>query len=69
MSGLNKAPISLSRLVRYMKGKDGKTAVIVGTVTNDARILEVPKLTVCALRFTQDARWDSIFFSSSRRKI
>jgi large subunit ribosomal protein L18e len=56
MSGLNKAPISLARLVRYMKGKDGKTAVIVGTVTNDARILEIPKLTVCALRFTQDAR-------------
>ena len=56
MSQLNRAPISLSRMVRYMKGKDGKTAVIVGTVTNDSRLLEVPKLTVCALRFTEDAR-------------
>ena len=57
MSRLNKAPISLSRLARYMKGKDGKIAVIVGAVTNDARLLEVPALTVCALRFTADARY------------
>ena len=57
MSRLNKAPISLSRLTRYMKGKEDKTAVIVGAVTNDARLLEVPKLTICALRFTQDARY------------
>ena len=56
MSRLNKAPISLSRLVRYMKGKEDKVAVIVGAVTNDARLLEVPKLTICALRFTEDAR-------------
>ncbi|CAE7660559.1 RPL18B [Symbiodinium microadriaticum] len=56
MSRLNKAPISLSRLTRYMKGKEDKIAVIVGAVTNDARLLEVPKLTICALRFTQDAR-------------
>mmetsp|Transcript_6510 Transcript_6510/g.9807 ORF Transcript_6510/g.9807 Transcript_6510/m.9807 type:complete len:193 (-) Transcript_6510:117-695(-) len=56
MSRLNKAPISLSRLARYMKGKEGKIAVIVGAVTNDARLLDVPALTVCALRFTADAR-------------
>ena len=56
MSQLNRAPLSLSRLSRYMKGKEGKTAVVVGTVTNDSRLLDVPKLTVCALRFTEDAR-------------
>lgn len=39
-----------------MKGKEGKTAVIVGTVTDDARLLEVPKLSVAALRFTETAR-------------
>ena len=55
-SRLNKAPLSLSRLARYMKGKDDKIAVIVGAVTNDSRLVEVPKLTVCALRFTADAR-------------
>mmetsp|Transcript_18974 Transcript_18974/g.19709 ORF Transcript_18974/g.19709 Transcript_18974/m.19709 type:complete len:193 (+) Transcript_18974:43-621(+) len=56
MSRLNKAPISLSRLAKYVKGKEDKTAVIVGTVTNDVRFLDVPKLTVCALKFTADAR-------------
>jgi large subunit ribosomal protein L18e len=39
-----------------MKDKDAKIAVIVGTVTNDARLLEIPSLKVCALRFTEDAR-------------
>ena len=29
-----------------MKGRDGKTVVCVGTVTDDVRILEVPKLKV-----------------------
>ncbi len=33
-----------------------RTAVVVGTVTDDKRLLEVPKLTVAALRFTETAR-------------
>ncbi len=56
MSNINKAPLSLSRLSRFMKDKKDKTAVIVGAVTDDARLLDVPKLTVCALRFTNTAR-------------
>jgi len=56
MSKINNPPISLSRLARYMKGQEEKIAVIVGTVTNDTRLLEVPGLNVCALRFTEDAR-------------
>ena len=56
MSRVNRAPLSLARLARYMKGKDGKTAVIVGGVTNDSRLMDVPQLTVCALRFTETAR-------------
>jgi large subunit ribosomal protein L18e len=39
-----------------MKGKEGKTAVIVGTVTDDSRLLDIPKLSICALRFTATAR-------------
>jgi large subunit ribosomal protein L18e len=39
-----------------MKGKDDKIAVIVGTITNDSRLLEVPRMTVAALRFTEQAR-------------
>ena len=33
-----------------------RIAVVVGTVTDDQRVLEVPKLTVAALRFTETAR-------------
>ena len=55
-SKIQKAPLSLSRLARIMKGKEEKVAVLVGTITDDNRLLEVPKLTVCALRFTETAR-------------
>lgn len=59
MSRLHKAPISLSRIARFMKGKEGKTAVIVGAVTNDVRLNDFAATTVCALRFTDDARYIS----------
>ena len=39
-----------------MKGKEGKTAVIVGTITDDVRLYDVPKLRICALRITETAR-------------
>lgn len=55
-SRINNAPLSLSRLVRFMKDKNDKTAVIVGGVTNDSRLLDVPAVTVAALRFTEAAR-------------
>ncbi|KAJ3118809.1 hypothetical protein HK098_005831 [Nowakowskiella sp. JEL0407] len=56
MSRTNKPPMSISKLVRYMTGKEDKIAVLVGTITDDVRILEIPKLTICALRVTQAAR-------------
>ncbi|KAF2903469.1 hypothetical protein ILUMI_02703 [Ignelater luminosus] len=58
MSKINRPPISLARIVRQMKkpGRENLTAVIVGTVTDDQRIWEVPKLSVCALRVTEKAR-------------
>ena len=34
----------------------GKTVVVVGTITDDKRIFDVPKLKVCALRLTEGAR-------------
>ena len=55
-SGLTKAPMSISRLALHMKGREDKIAVLVGTVTNDNRLFECPKLKVCALRFTETAR-------------
>lgn len=58
MSRINRPPISLAKIVRQMKkpGRENLTAVIVGTVTNDDRIWDVPKLSVCALRCTERAR-------------
>ncbi|ERN16730.1 hypothetical protein AMTRI_Chr02g215270 [Amborella trichopoda] len=56
MSKVNKAPLSLSRLIKFMAGKEDKVAVIVGTVTDDTRVYEVPALKVTALRFTERAR-------------
>ncbi|CAC5373268.1 RP-L18e [Mytilus coruscus] len=58
MSKTNRPPLSLARLVRLMKkkGRDNKTAVVVGTITDDVRIMEIPKIKVCALRVTERAR-------------
>nr|XP_033817704.1 60S ribosomal protein L18 [Geotrypetes seraphini] len=58
MSRTNRPPLSLSRLIRKMKlpGRDNKTAVVVGCVTDDVRIFDVPKLKVCALKVTAGAR-------------
>ena len=55
-SKISKAPLSISRLALHMKGKEDKIAVLVGTVTNDIRLTEMPALKVCALRFTETAR-------------
>merc|ERR1712129_185892 len=56
MSGRNKVPVSLSKLASNMENKDGKVACVVGTITDDKRLFDVPKLSVCALRFTESAR-------------
>uniref|UniRef100_A0A8C7EQJ6 Ribosomal protein L18 n=1 Tax=Neovison vison TaxID=452646 RepID=A0A8C7EQJ6_NEOVI len=46
MSRTNRPPLSLSRMIRKMKlpGRENKTAVVVGTITYDVRVQEVPKL-------------------------
>ena len=44
-----------SDLTRVASFRD-RTVVVVGTVTDDARIGEIPGLTVSALRFTESAR-------------
>merc|ERR1711948_159331 len=56
MTRRNRPPLSLSKLSKSMENKEGKIAVVVGTITDDKRIYEVPKVTVCALRFTETAR-------------
>lgn len=62
MSKINRPPMSISRIVSIAANKNsgeahkGKTIVIVGTVTDDNRLLEVPQLSVAALRFTATAK-------------
>eukprot|EP00392_Amoebophrya_sp_AT5.2_P014004 g14140.t1 len=57
MTRVQKAPMSLSKLAEFMKGKESKIAVLVGTITDDVRLLDAPEgLKVCALRFTETAR-------------
>ena len=54
MSKINRPPMSLARLARNMKkqGREGKTAVVIGTVTNDLRIFKVPKMTVSFIKLS-----------------
>ncbi|CAL8092402.1 unnamed protein product [Orchesella dallaii] len=58
MSRINRPPISIAKINRLMKkpGREGKIVVVVGNVTDDKRIYQIPKLTVCALRVTEKAR-------------
>jgi len=56
MSKVNQPPVGLNRLAKSMINKSDKTAVIVGKVTDDVRMLECPKMSVCALAFTEGAR-------------
>ncbi|EPE10006.1 60s ribosomal protein l18 [Ophiostoma piceae UAMH 11346] len=58
MSRINRPPVSLSRIAANIKNVDAtkKTVVVVGTITDDNRLLTVPKVQVAALRFTATAR-------------
>uniref|UniRef100_A0A670J3X2 Large ribosomal subunit protein uL15/eL18 domain-containing protein n=1 Tax=Podarcis muralis TaxID=64176 RepID=A0A670J3X2_PODMU len=46
MSCANRSSLSVSLVIRKMK--ENKTAVVVGTVTDEVRIQEIPKLKICA---------------------
>ncbi|KAM1683101.1 hypothetical protein EV1_033976 [Malus domestica] len=50
MSKVNKAPLSLSRLIKYMQGNNNKIDVVEGTITDGIRVYEVPQLKVTILR-------------------
>ena len=58
MSRIHRPPLSLASLVRHMKkdGRQDKIAVVIGTITNDLRLFNVPKLTIAALHVTAKAR-------------
>lgn len=58
MSRTNRPPMSLQRVARFFRVADQpeSTVVVVGTVTDDTRLLKVPKMTICALHVTRTAR-------------
>ncbi|KZV71391.1 60S ribosomal protein L18 [Peniophora sp. CONT] len=59
LSKINRPPVSLSKIVVETKSApelESKVIVVVGTVTDDVRLTEIPKLSVAALRFTASAR-------------
>ncbi|KAF5002633.1 hypothetical protein FDECE_10564 [Fusarium decemcellulare] len=57
MSKINRPPVSLSRIVANInKEGEKRTVVVVGTVTDDNRLLQFPKTSIAALRFTATAR-------------
>ncbi|KDN36780.1 putative 60S ribosomal protein L18 [Tilletiaria anomala UBC 951] len=64
-SKINRPPVSISRIIYLTRNSGGvakdasakpKTVVVVGPITDDNRLIEVPQLSVAALRFTQTAR-------------
>jgi len=65
MSRTNRPALSLTRVLRYWKGKKqdpkkpvhkGQIIVHVGSITDDSRTYEIPPLKICALRVTATAR-------------
>jgi len=56
MSRTNRPPMSISRVARYAKDQKDKIIVLVGSVTDDVRMSDVPPLKICALRFSDTVR-------------
>lgn len=56
MARSKRQPLSISKIGRQMTSTPGAIAVVVGTVTDDIRLLETPKITLCALHVTAGAR-------------
>lgn len=48
MTGVNRPPVSLSKIKKLMShvGRAQRIAVVVGTIVDDARLFKFPKLTV-----------------------
>lgn len=55
-----KRPVPLSKIVKILAKRDQSKksyiACVVGPVLNDNRMLEIPKIRVCALKFSESAK-------------
>lgn len=56
MSKTNRPPLSISAFAKNLAKREGTIAVHVGTVTDDERLQDVPKMAIAALKFTKTAR-------------
>jgi len=57
MSRMNAPQVSISKIHHNLKKHGAEhIAVVVGKVTNDERFHQIPKMTICALRFSETAR-------------
>ncbi|CAD7684690.1 unnamed protein product [Nyctereutes procyonoides] len=67
MNHTNLPPLSLSQVIWKMKlpGQENQTAVVVGSMTDDVCIQEVPKLKVCVLH-TSSLAWSCILRAGSK---
>ncbi|THH12333.1 hypothetical protein EW145_g7 [Phellinidium pouzarii] len=57
-SKINRPPVSLSKVYKEVSTSpdESRIVVVVGTVTDDVRLTEVPKVSIAALRFTRSAK-------------
>ena len=64
-SRVNRSPVSLSKLAKLSQRKQVTEAeknkqeiifAVVGTVTDDVRMIDIPSMRICALKFTEKAR-------------
>eukprot|EP01068_Selenidium_serpulae_P009746 Selendium_serpulae@DN5311_c0_g1_i2.p1 len=51
-----RGPLSVRRIAKLMSGKEDRTVVTTATVTEDQRLYDMPKLSIAALRFSENAR-------------
>eukprot|EP01092_Planopodium_desertum_P011000 TRINITY_DN5006_c0_g3_i1.p2 TRINITY_DN5006_c0_g3~~TRINITY_DN5006_c0_g3_i1.p2 ORF type:complete len:173 (-),score=24.06 TRINITY_DN5006_c0_g3_i1:41-535(-) len=58
MSRTSRPAISVSKAARWLKHKDVDKTILVSVspVVDDERLLDVPKMNICALKFTESAR-------------
>lgn len=55
-SRINRPPVSLGKIVNQSRRHPDTTVVVVGTITDDVRLMELPKFTCAALKYTSGAR-------------
>lgn len=57
MSRINRAPVSISNIKTQLAGKaENAVVAVVGSVVDDERLLDLPKVTVAGLRFSSSVR-------------